>query len=75
MMFLTRLVVARMVAWNTKQIVVLYGDTLSHYHLIAYFNQLRVKIKCDKHRLTKEDFCNRSVKLTSLVRVKGAKLE
>lgn len=74
MMYLTLLVVARTVIWNGSQLMVLHGYMLSHHDRIVFFKyELRVKIRCEKQRLTKEDFCDRWIKEISLIRVKGAK--
>lgn len=59
-----------------RQIVVLHGDMFSYHDLTKNSKHyLRVKIRCDEHRLSKNDFHDRWEKVTNLVSVKGANLE
>ena len=74
--FLTILVVARMVIW-TKQKKGWYDNAnFSHRDLVLYFrHQLWVKIRCDRNRLDRITFDKRWVNAASLVVRKGATLE
>ena len=76
MVFLTLLAVARKVVWNTRP----RGDPgvtpLSTHDLIIYFkHQLKVKIRCDRKRLTPRAFSERWVRTASLVSLLRSRFE
>lgn len=73
-MFFKLLTVARMVVWTNRQNGMFRRYTLSPYDLYAYF-KIRMTIRCNRIRLSKENFSDRWVEMTSLIRVKGADLE
>merc|ERR1711942_532073 len=76
MVFLAILAVARMVIWTTRLSVLYDGEVLSEMHLVDFFkHQLKVKIRCDRTRLSRQEFNERWVKAASLVVWKGAKWE
>ena len=76
MVFLAILAVARMVVWTTRLSELHDGEVLSENHLVDFFkHQLKVKIRCDRTRLSRQEFNERWVEAVSLVVWKGAKWE
>ena len=66
--FLTILVVARMVIWTMRKKGLYDYANFSHRDLVLYFrHQLRVKIRCDRKRLDRITFKKRWVNAASLV--------
>ena len=62
------LAVARLVIWNTRLRECKNGDSFSSEDLIRFFNyQLKTKIRCDRKKLAREAFCERWIKIPSLV--------
>ena len=71
--FLAILAVARMVIWTTRKKRLYDNANFSHRDLVLYFrHQLRVKIRCDRKRIT---FDKMRVNAASLVVRKGGNVE
>ena len=76
MVFLAILAVARLVVWTTRLSELHDGEVYSEMQLVDFFrHQLKVKIRCDRRRLSCQEFNERWMKAASLVVWKGAKWE
>ena len=74
--FQALMAVARMVVWTTRCTEIFENKSFSSYDLIRCFqHQLKVKIRCDRKRLYRKDFCRRWVRAVSLVCLSGARRE
>ena len=66
------LAVARLVVWITRCEEKYHGKSFSSGDLVLFFeHQLRIKIRCDKRRLSKHAFFRRWIEISSLVAQKG----
>lgn len=68
--------IMRMVVWTTRQKEFHAGEKFSSLQLVSFFrHQLKVKIRAERARLSSWNFGKRWVKISRLVRVRGADLE